>query len=161
MSVDVIIEDERWDEAGLHALAAQAVAATMAHVGLGSEAWEVTVLGCDDARIATLNADFRGKPTPTNVLSWPSEERASPVAGEPPDLPTGAGELGDIALAFETCEREAAEQEKPAEQHYLHLIVHGVLHLLGYDHVRPGDGDLMESHEIAILEGLGVPDPYQ
>ncbi len=160
MSVDVVIEDPRWEDAGLEALAERASAATFRHLRLAPEDWEVTVLGCDDRRIAELNAGFRGKPGPTNVLSWPSEERGSEVAGQEPKPPAGDRELGDIALAFETCQREAAEQGKRPEQHYLHLIVHGVLHLLGYDHVRDGDGDLMESHEIAILAELGVPDPY-
>lgn len=160
MSVDVIIEDPRWEEAGLEALAEQAVRATLVHLNLDPDAWEVTVMGCDDARIATLNATFRDKQSATNVLSWPSQERGAEVPGTDPVPPTGDIELGDIALAYETCQQEAAEQGKPQNQHFLHLIVHGVLHLLGYDHVREGDGDLMESHEIAILAALGVPDPY-
>lgn len=160
MSVDVIIEDSRWEEARLEPLAERAVAATLAHLELDPEAWEVTVLGCDDARIAALNADFRGRPAPTNVLSWPSAERGAAVEGAAPLPPEGDPELGDIALAFETCEREAAGQGKPMHQHVLHLVVHGVLHLLGYDHLREGDGDLMESVEIAILAQLGVPNPY-
>ena len=160
MSVDVIIEDERWKAAGLEALANRAIGATLTHLGHDPDAWEVAVLGTDDARIAALNADFRGKPQPTNVLSWPSMERGAEIPGADPDAPLGDPELGDIALAWETCAREAAEQGKTAEQHFLHLIVHGMLHLLGYDHVRTGDGDLMESHEIAILAALGVPDPY-
>lgn len=160
MSVDVIIEDPRWGEAELETLAERAVAATLAHLKLDPEAWEVTVMGCDDARIAELNAAFRDKQSATNVLSWPSQERGSKEPGADPNPPSGDPELGDIALAYETCQREAAEQGKPQNQHFLHLIVHGVLHLLGYDHVRDGDGDLMESHEIAILATLGVPDPY-
>ncbi|MEM9426518.1 MAG: rRNA maturation RNase YbeY [Pseudomonadota bacterium] len=160
MSVDVIIEDPRWEEAGLAALAERATVATLRHMNLSSDAWQVTVLGCNDRRIADLNAGFRGKPTPTNVLSWPSEERGAQVAGEEPRRPAGDPELGDIALAFETCQQEAAAQGKPYDHHILHLIVHGVLHLLGYDHVRQGDGDLMESHEIAILAELGVDDPF-
>jgi probable rRNA maturation factor len=160
MGVDVIIEEPRWEAVGLEPLAERAVAATLVHLRLDPSAWEVTVLGCDDARIAALNTDFRNKPGPTNVLSWPSSERGAEAPGEEPEPPTGDGELGDIALAFETCQREAAEQGKPIKQHILHLVVHGVLHLLGYDHVRDGDGDLMESHEIAILGELGVPDPY-
>ena len=161
MTVDVIIEDERWDAAGLSDLAERAVVATLDHAGVDPEAWEVVVLGCDDARIAALNADFREAPNPTNVLSWPTVERGAATAGQPPVPPTGERELGDIALAFETCTREAAEQGKTPEQHFLHLIVHGVLHLLGYDHEHEGDGDLMESQEIAILAGLGVPNPYK
>lgn len=158
MSVEVIIEDARWEESSLEAHAQTAVAAALSHLNLGE--MEVSILACDDARIAVLNSNFRDKPAPTNVLSWPSEERAPKRAGEHPDPPEKNMELGDLALAFETCQREAAEQGKSFDQHILHLIVHGVLHLLGYDHVREGDGDLMESVEIAILARLGVPDPY-
>ncbi len=160
MGIDVVIEDERWSAVGLEALAEQAYEATLARVSLEPEAWEAVLLGANDARIAALNRDFRGKPQPTNVLSWPSEERGAEEAGQEPLPPGGDTELGDIALAFETCQIEAKEQEKPIEQHILHLIVHGLLHLLGYDHVRERDGDLMESHEIAILGALGVPNPY-
>lgn len=161
MGVDVIIEEPRWAGAGLSALAERAVAATLAHVGLTKEAWEVTVLGCDDARIAELNTEFRGKAQATNVLSWPSMERAANQPGDAPPLPFGDPELGDVALGYETCQREAAEQGKSPDQHNLHLIVHGVLHLLGYDHEDDADGDLMESQEIAILADLGVPNPYK
>ena len=160
MTVDVVIEDPRWEAAGLEALAERAVSATLTHLGLDPEAWEVVVLGADDARLAELNDAFRGKAQPTNVLSWPSGERGAETPGTDPEPPSGDPELGDIALGWETCAREAADQGKPPEQHFLHLIVHGVLHLLGYDHVRDGDGDLMESHETAILAMLGVPDPY-
>lgn len=160
MSVDVVIEDPRWEEAGLELLAERAVAGTLAHLGLDPGAWEVVVMGCGDARIAELNADFRGKPQPTNVLSWPSEDRAAEAEGAPPAAPEGGPELGDIAIAYETCRREAQDGGKPLVDHALHLIVHGTLHLLGYDHVRDGDGDLMEAAEIAILGKLGVPDPY-
>lgn len=158
MAVDVIIEDTRWAELGLEALAERAVAAVLAHLELN--ACDVSLLACDDARISVLNGDFRDKQSPTNVLSWPSEERGAAKAGTHPAPPEGDPELGDIAMAFETCQREAAEQNKPFEHHILHLVVHGVLHLLGYDHVRDGDGDLMESLETAILAKLGVPDPY-
>ena len=160
MAVDVIIEDQRWEKAGLAALGTQAVAATLSHLGLKADDWEVSLLGCNDARITVLNTDFRAKPQATNVLSWPSAERGAEKEGQTPDLPSGDPELGDIAMAFETCKREAAELGWPHEHHILHLIVHGMLHLLGYDHERNGDGDLMESQETAILKGLGVPDPY-
>lgn len=160
MSVDVVIEDERWKGVGLARLAEQAVAATLVHAGLRPDAWDVVVLGCDDARIAALNDGFRGKAQPTNVLSWPSDERGAVEEGDSPSAPMGEPELGDIAIAFDTCQREALTQGIPVTDHVVHLIVHGTLHLLGYDHVREGDGDLMEATEIAILGKHGVPDPY-
>jgi len=125
----------------------------------------VSLLACDDARISELNADFRAKPTPTNVLSWPAEALAPEQEGAtpfPPDAddPMGA-ELGDIAIAWETCMREAVEQGKPAAAHVTHLLVHGVLHLLGYDHIREKDAELMERCERRILAALGIADPYE
>lgn len=160
MVVEVIIEDERWAEAGIEALARRAIDAALAHLGLDPGDWEVAVLGCDDDRIAALNADFRGKPRPTNVLSWPSEERGATDEGARPRPPSGDPGLGDIALAFETCTDEATASGRSFGEHAVHLLVHGCLHLLGYDHVRDGDGDLMEATETAILAKLGVPDPY-
>lgn len=164
--VDTLIEDARWAAFGLEDLAEAAAAATLAAAGLPAEGFEISLLGCDDRRIADLNADFRGKPQPTNVLSWPSEERAADIDGARPALPRPgpAGmpeELGDIAIAWETCEREAAEQGKPLRDHVTHLVVHGTLHLLGYDHVRDGDAALMERTEVRILEAMGLSNPYE
>ena len=162
MSIDVVTEDERWAEAGLDALATRATDATLAHLGLDPPAWEIVLLACGDDRIAALNADFRGKPRPTNVLSWPSRERAAATAGAvpaPPD-PAEGPELGDIAIAFETCDFEAAEAGLPFDHHVTHLLVHGTLHLLGYDHEREGDGELMERIEVEVLASLGIPNPY-
>lgn len=163
--VETVIEDTRWGDFGLPALAERAGRAALAGVGLPSEGFVVSLMGCDDARIATLNADFRGKPQPTNVLSWPSEERAAEVAGEMPDLPEPGDaddpeSLGDIAVAWETCAREAQDQGKPMADHVTHLIVHGVLHLLGHDHVEEADAAVMEGLEVRILASLGVSDPY-
>jgi probable rRNA maturation factor len=160
MSVDIIFEDNRWSDAGLPKLAGKATIAALSHLGLDPDVLEISLLACDDARIAALNADFRGKPMPTNVLSWPSEERAALGDGEPP-RPPADDELGDIAIAYDTCLREAAEQGKPFDDHVIHLIVHGVLHLLGYDHMRDRDATLMEGLEVAILGKLGLPDPYR
>jgi probable rRNA maturation factor len=163
--VDVVIEDARWEAFGLEPLAARACHAAMVHLGLGAEGYSVVLLGCDDARIAVLNADFRGKPQPTNVLSWPSEERAAEVPGAEPARPdAGAAddpeELGDMAIAWETCAREAEAQGKPMADHVTHLIVHGLLHCLGYDHVHDADAAVMERHEVEILATLGLSDPY-
>ena len=163
--VETAIEDARWEAFGLGPLAERAARAALAVVGLPVEGFAISLLGCDDARIAVLNADFRGKPQPTNVLSWPSEERGADFAGDLPALPDpGAvddpGSLGDIAIAWDTCAREAEEQGKGMGDHVIHLLVHGVLHLLGYDHVEDEDAALMEGLEVRILASLGVSDPY-
>ena len=157
---DVVLEDARWSAVQVEDLAGRAVTAALDHLGLGG-AWEVVVLACDDSRIATLNADFRGKPRPTNVLSWPSEERGAEADGGAPVPPDPADpELGDIALAYETCAAEAAAAGKSLADHATHLIVHGTLHLLGYDHERDADATLMERLEVEILGKLGLADPY-
>jgi probable rRNA maturation factor len=163
--VETVIEDARWEAFGLEALAERAGRAALAGLGLPVAGFAISVMGCDDARIATLNADFRGKPQPTNVLSWPSDERGAKIIGEAPDLPdAGDAEdpesLGDIAIAWETCAHEAEAQGKPMADHVTHLLVHGVLHLLGYDHNEEEDAALMEALEVQILASLGVSDPY-
>lgn len=163
--IETILEDERWQEAGLEALAEAALAAVLATLGLDGERFSVCVMGCDDERIAALNAEFRGKPTPTNVLSWPAEDRQAARPGEAPPRPVaGPGEevieLGDIAMAFDTCAREAAEAGKPMADHVSHLVVHGLLHLFGYDHVEDADAALMEGIEVRTLARMGLSDPY-
>ncbi len=165
MLVEIVIEDARWEGFGLAPLAEAAARAALAGLGLAADGFQISLLACDDARIAVLNADFRGKPTPTNVLSWPSEERAAEFVGEEPERPEAGTaeepeELGDIAIAWETCAREAAEQGKSMEAHVAHLVVHAVLHLLGYDHIEDEDAALMEGHEVRILASMGLPDPY-
>lgn len=163
MQIDIDTTDARWDVLDLAAISEAALAKVLAKVGLDPEACEVSILGCDDARIKELNADFREKDKATNVLSWPAEERGA-AEGEVPDLPEadvfGTIELGDIAISYDTCAREASEAGKPMEDHVTHLMVHGFLHLLGYDHTNDADAALMEGIETEILATLGVPDPY-
>ncbi len=164
MPVDLIIEDPRWEAQGLGPLATRVAEATLAHLGLKPADHEIALLACDDARIATLNTEFRGKPTPTNVLSWPEVDLAPEAEGATPALPEAnglsEGFLGDIAIAYDTCAREAAEQGKKFEAHVTHLMVHATLHLLGYDHIRDQDATLMEALEVSILGKLGIADPY-
>lgn len=164
--VETLTEDVRWQAFGLDEMAEAAARAVLVDQGLAETGFLVSLLGCSDARIAALNADFRGKPQPTNVLSWPSEERGANRDGGAPGRPRpgAAGmpeELGDIAIAWETCEREAAGQGRPMGDHVMHLLVHGMLHLLGYDHLRDGDAALMETAEIRILAKLGLANPYE
>lgn len=163
--VDVVIEDDRWLAFGLDDLVQAAAAAAMAELGLPVAGFTLCLMAADDARIAVLNGDFRGKATATNVLSWPSQDRAADRDGDRPDLPEPGpiddpDHLGDIALAYDTCAAEALAAQKPLADHISHLIVHGLLHLLGYDHTRPADGDLMEATEAKILARLGLSDPY-
>lgn len=163
--VDTLIEDPRWDGVGLADLGEGVARSVLSALSLPVEGFEISLLGCDDRRIADLNADFRGKPQPTNVLSWPSEERGADRDGGQPRCPRPGPdgmpeELGDIAIAWETCDREAAEQGKPLRDHVTHLLVHGMLHLLGYDHVRDRDAELMETTEARILAQMGIANPY-
>ena len=161
MSIDCLVEDRRWGD--IDALAQIATDAVLERLGIEPSAFEISLLACSDARIAVLNEDFRGKPQPTNVLSWPSEERGTAMDGDMP-LPPRPGqdsELGDIAIAFETCVREAEAAEKPFSDHVTHLLVHGTLHLLGFDHTNDPDAALMEGLETRILAKLGIEDPYR
>ena len=161
MTVDCVVEDARWVD--IDALALTASDAVLDRLGLEPSAFEISVLACDDARIAALNEGFRGKPKPTNVLSWPSDERAAAIDGEMP-IPPQVGpdsELGDIAMAYDTCAAEATAAGKPMREHTLHLLVHGTLHLLGFDHERDRDATLMEGLETEILGKLGISDPYR
>lgn len=164
MIVDLVLEDERWLEHGLQGLADRACVATLRHLGFDPAVCEVNLLACDDTRIAALNSGFRGKETPTNVLSWPAAALGAETDGDQPLRPepdiTGEIALGDIALAFDTCAREAAEAGKSLPDHASHLVVHGLLHLLGYDHERDADATLMERLETEILGTMGIDDPY-
>ena len=116
---------------------------------------ELTITLTDDAQQLQLNRKYRGKNAPTNVLAFRAWKPGAPVTPGAPLL------LGDVVLAFETVAREANEQAKPFGDHVRHLIVHGVLHLLGYDHLREADAIEMERLETSILAKLGVPDPYR
>jgi probable rRNA maturation factor len=148
MNVTCEVEDPRWDKfSGVAKAAEQCVASV-----LGGDPRSVNVLFTSDAEMRHLNRDFRSKDQPTNVLSFPA------AAMTPPD--GSAAHLGDIALAFETVEREAREQNKALLHHVSHLIVHGSLHLLGYDHDSDAAADAMERREREILARLGIPDPY-
>lgn len=168
MILDTVIDDPRWNEAtlsgGLEGQAMRAFETALDHLGLLNEDWEVSLLGCNDARIAELNAEFRDKDKATNVLSWPAQELAAAQPGGQPDAPEvdfmGDAALGDIAIAYETCLHEAKTAEKPLSDHLTHLLVHGLLHLLGYDHIRDADATVMETLETEILGKLGIANPY-
>ena len=163
VALDLVIEAGAWDD-DLEELALKACGYVARHLDLPAGV-EVVVLACDDSRIAALNADFRGKPKATNVLSWPAQELASAQDGGAPDAPIPdfpgmPPALSDIALAYETCLAEAHAGNRAFPDHLSHLIIHGMLHLLGYDHERDADAALMEGLEIAILDEMGIQNPY-
>ena len=144
--IEVLVEAGGWnhlppDAPGLALRAARAALAATETPGA------LAILLADDARLAALNTAFRAKAGPTNVLSFPA-----------PSNPEGW--LGDVALAFETCRREAEAQGKRLEHHLQHLVAHGVLHLVGYDHETDAEASVMEGLEAEILASLGAPDPY-
>ena len=144
--IEVEIEASDWtrDLADARALILQA--AERALPG-GLDADGIAILLTDDAAVRALNAQFRGRDAPTNVLSFPAP--ANPER-----------HLGDIALAHGVVTREASEQGKPLSHHLQHLVIHGVLHLIGYDHETDEDAERMEARERELLAALGVPDPY-
>jgi probable rRNA maturation factor len=169
-ALDITIEDEAWDEDALQAAAAAGAGLAMRAAGLPATGWSVSLLATDDARIAALNHAFRGKTEPTNVLSWPASNltaetpgaRPAPPPKRPKHLRPGeTQELGDIAVARETVAREAQERGISVRDHLTHLIMHGVLHLLGYDHGFDADAALMEGLERKALAEAGLHDPYE
>lgn len=116
---------------------------------------ELSIVLADDETVRGLNRDWRGKDQPTNVLSFASlDDEDAPLVPGAPLL------LGDVILAFETCAAEAKEQGKDLADHFSHLVVHGVLHLLGYDHMDEDEAAEMEALETTLLAALGIPDPY-
>lgn len=158
MELDVDVE-QPWPERPWEALAGRAAAAAEAVAPeLASPRLSTSLLFTSDAEIHALNRDWRQRDKPTNVLSFPMLERDDLLALDregPPEL------LGDIALAYETCTREAAEKGVPLEDHATHLIVHGLLHLAGYDHeLSEQDAEDMEALETKALAICGIADPY-
>ena len=143
--IEVEVEDEAWTDALPDAVAVVERAAAAA---LGSVEGDVVVLLTDDAAVHDLNARVRERNQPTNVLSFPAAESAAP-------------HLGDLVLAFGVCAAEAGAQGKTLADHLTHLTVHGVLHLLGRDHVDEAEAESMEAEERTLLASLGVADPYR
>jgi probable rRNA maturation factor len=152
--IDVIVEAPQWDTtSGAEATVRRALSEAAIAIGADFKDRVLAVLLTDDAAIRRLNAQWRGIDKPTNVLSFPP----APNAGE---RMAAVKSLGDIAIAYETTAREAETEEKPFDHHLAHLAVHGLLHLLGYDHDSEAAATTMEQLERVILARLGVPDPY-
>lgn len=154
LDIDLLVEAGTWPEEDvLKRLVHRAAGAAFAEIGsVWSGTSELSVVFSDDANIRELNAGWRGKDKPTNVLSFPAFQVSG--GGSLPPM------LGDIVLAAETVSQEAELEQKPIENHISHLVVHGLLHLLGYDHETDAEADEMEAAERAALARLAIPDPY-
>lgn len=153
IEIDVAVEAEGWPEtAALERLVHEAVDAAMAETQADEGATELSVVFADDAAVQSLNAEWRGKDKPTNVLSFPAFPFKMGMTLPPM--------LGDIVLALETVRHEAELEKKPLEHHISHLVIHGFLHLLGYDHETEGEAETMEAMERRALARLAIPDPY-
>lgn len=146
--IEVEVEDSAWSDALPDCEAVVTRAAESALNAAGTHDTDIAILLTADEAVRQLNARYRGKDQPTNVLSFPAPQTARP-------------HLGDVALAFGVCASEARAQGKTLAQHLAHLTAHGVLHLLGYDHETEAQAEAMERLERAILAGLGFPDPYE
>jgi probable rRNA maturation factor len=161
-SIEIVLNCAGWSR---HCPAAERLAGEAARLALreGAAALELApaapvelgIILSDADEQLRLNRDYRGQDVPTNVLAFPAWDQVSYMT---PDIPIL---LGDVVLAFEIIAREAAEQQKSIDAHLSHLVVHGVLHLLGFDHMTATDAERMESLETSILAKLGIADPYR
>jgi probable rRNA maturation factor len=153
VEIDLLIEAGDWPPAAdLRRLVRRAVDGLAAAGGIPAGASELSVVFSDDGRVRALNAAWRGKDRATNVLSFPASAFGGAAALAPM--------LGDIVLAFETVAAEARLEGKPLEHHISHLVLHGLLHLLGHDHEQQAEAELMEALERSALARLAIPDPY-
>ena len=150
ITLDIVQEGGDWDSLGDVTAVCAAAAEEAGRVG-GARDGEASLLLTDDDALRQLNRRWRGQDHPTNVLSFPAA-----------DMPAGKGrkQLGDIAVAFETLTREAREAAKTPADHLAHLVVHGILHLLGLDHLHGDEADAMEALEIEVLAAMGIANPY-
>ena len=153
---EVLVVADAWqNEPDAEAVIQRAIAAAAATADADTGEAELAIMLTDDAGIRTLNSNWRGIDKPTNVLSFPALQPSG--GAEPDDAPRM---LGDIAIAYQTTRKEADDEQKPFEHHLSHLAVHGFLHLIGYDHEKDDDAEVMEALETEILAQLGIPDPY-
>ena len=157
MTVDVVIADARWETLDLRQIANQAFFETLFLLNLNHKSFACCVLACDNKQIKRLN----GKNCPTNVLSFPeSSENYEVKSTLTPTEAHNPRELGNIAIAFEICKKEATISKVKLEHHLYHLITHSVLHLLGFDHEEEENAAKMEKIEVQVLAKLGISNPY-
>lgn len=159
IAIEVIAESPEWKAAlpCAEGVSGRAAAAAFGAVQPNTKGAEASVILTDDAWVRLLNNAYRGRDEPTDVLSFPILGEGGRAVSSSPNQPVL---LGDIVIAFETAAADAAARNKPLSDHLSHLVVHGMLHLCGYDHLAEAEANEMERLETRILAGLGVSDPY-
>ena len=165
IEIDISIADPAWEEScpDCESIVEKAIHAVFDHTPAGQKMLadgimpEISIVLANDDLVRTLNREYRGKDKPTNVLSFALLDTEEGWQAPPHPGPCA---LGDLILAFETLKKESEEEQKPLADHFIHLVIHGTLHLLGYDHIHDDEAETMESIEIQILNGFGVKNPY-
>lgn len=161
ITIEISVESDKWNSVALSCtlqnLFEKCIQAVVEHPDTPPLPSNITVsvLLTDDANIKILNNDYRQKNNPTNILSFPQQDTLENLMEMPYSLP-----MGDLVLSISTIEREAYEQQKVLEHHLSHLIIHGTLHLLGYDHIEEDEAEVMEALECSMLGPMGIKNPY-
>ena len=157
IEIDIAINEARWNSAinNIEQFTRKIINKALPDFLEKIETVDISIVLADDLFLQSLNKNYREKDEPTNVLSFPQTEKNEVETGLP------ICSLGDIIIALETIEREALEQNKTIKDHYAHMLVHGCLHLLHFDHQSDSESKIMEEHEIVILKTLGIKNPYE
>ena len=168
MIINIIFKDKRWVTIPLEEIGKGALKLVIDKFLGQDHNFEVSILASNDVEIRELNKNFRGNNSNTNIISWPEHETQSNQPGHIPDLVDklksgyeGLSFLGNLAISFDRCFMEAEEKNIHFEDHVLHLLTHGCLHLIGFDHQNELDANLMEDIEIRLLSGVGIKNPYE
>ena len=168
MIINITFKDKRWVKIPLEEIAKGALKLIIDKFLGQDNNFEVSILASDDAEIRELNKNFRGNDSSTNIISWPEHETQSNQPGHIPNLvyklKSGFERLtflGNLAISFDRCSSEAEEKNIKFEDHVLHLLLHGCLHLIGFDHQNDLDANLMEDIEIRLLSVVGIKNPYE
>lgn len=158
INFEFVSEYSGWEIEKLNEIAEKVSEATNTKLRLPKCA-SVAVLLCNNAKIQQLNKDFRASDKSTNILSWPNENLTAASSGQLPNLAINP-QLGDLAMAYEVCFSESRVGQIPFSDHLAHLLLHGTLHLLGYDHMEDTDALIMEAIEIEVLAKMCISNPY-
>lgn len=158
MNLEISIENDSWNNIDVNKITQNCVYCIFSELKLKRDNIEICFLFTNDDEVQTLNKTYRGIDKPTNVLSFPADSMDD-LDDDPENRPTCL--IGSAAFAYETIERESREQQKSFSDHLNHLVIHSILHLLGYDHVDESEAKVMENLEVSLLKKLNIANPYE